>query len=73
MAEITMYITLRPYRSWRWMLSDKFRESKVGIFRNLPYVIPGRWGFFVLGFEVGSRSPGDPVGVWLKERGLWPW
>lgn len=44
-----------------------------GIFRNRPEVRPGRWGFYFFGLEVGSRNPGDPVGVWLKAHGLWPW
>ena len=44
-----------------------------GIFRNRPGIIPGRWGFFIFGLEVGCRNPGDPVGVWLKAHGLWPW
>ncbi len=43
------------------------------IFRNLPHIKPGRWGFGVLGVEVGSREPDDPIGVWLKAHGLWPW
>lgn len=45
----------------------------VGIFRNLPNIKPGRWGFYAFGFEFGSRNPGDPIGVWLKRVGLWPW
>lgn len=43
------------------------------IFRNRPDVKPGRWGFGILGFEFGSRNPGDKVGVLLKRLGLWPW
>jgi hypothetical protein len=54
---------------WRFM----WLTQPYGIFRNLPHVRPGRWGFYVLGFEFGSRNPGDPVGVWLKNHGLWPW
>ncbi len=48
-------------------------EGGAWIFKNLPHIKPGRWGFGVLGVEVGSRNPQDPVGVWLKEVGLWPW
>lgn len=44
-----------------------------GIFRNRPEVRTGRWGFYFYGFELGSRDPGDPVGLWLRRNGLWPW
>lgn len=44
-----------------------------GIFRNLPHIKPGRWGVYFFCFEVGSRDPGDPIGLWLKRLGLWPW
>jgi hypothetical protein len=44
-----------------------------GIFRNLPGVIPGRWGWYFYGFEFGSRNPGDSVGLFLRRVGLWPW
>ena len=67
------YLHVSPWRMWRWMLRTRYPESRIGIFRNLPGVKPGRWGVFVLGLEIGSRNPGDPVGVWLKERGLWRW
>ena len=30
-------------------------------------------GFFLLGLEIGSRNPGDRIGVWLKKWGFWPW
>jgi len=62
-----------PWRIWCWMLSPKYGDSRIGIFRNLPHVIPGRWGCYVLGLEIGSRNPGDPVGLWLCRHGLWPW
>jgi len=58
-------------RSW-WLFMWRSRNY-IGIFRNRPSVVPGRWGFYVLGLEIGSRNPGDPVGVWLKRIGLWPW
>jgi hypothetical protein len=44
-----------------------------GLFRNRAGIIPGRWGFYILGLEVGSRNPGNKVGVFLKRIGLWPW
>ncbi len=66
-------IRIAPWRVWRWMLSNSYGERRVGIFRNLPYVIPGRWGFFILGFEFGSRNPGNRFGAWLKRIGLYPW
>lgn len=44
-----------------------------GVFRNMPYVKPGRWGFYAFGFEFGSRNPGDTIGIILKRCGLWPW
>lgn len=55
------------------MLRWTYGDARMGIFRNLPTVIPGRWGFFVLGFEFGSRNPGDKFGLWLRRAGLWPW
>lgn len=67
------YIHIAPWRMWRYMLRRNYGERRIGQFRNLPHVIPGRWGVFILGFEIGSRQPGDPVGVWLKNHGLWPW
>ena len=69
--KIFPYVRIPPWHLWkqpRVLLGDG-----IGLFRNRPGVIPGRWGFYVFGFEVGSRSPGDPVGVWLKGHGLWPW
>lgn len=66
-------IRISPWRIWRWMLSENYSDPRIGIFKNLPHVIPGRWGFYVLGFEFGSRQPGDRFGVWLKRAGLWPW
>lgn len=66
-------VSISPWHIWRWMLSRNYRESRIGIFKNRSGVIPGRWGFYILGFEFGSRNPGNPVGVWLKSAGLWPW
>jgi len=59
--------------SWSWSVYMWRCKEYCGIFRNLPGVIPGRWGFYILGFEVGSRNPGDRFGVWLKKVGLWRW
>lgn len=66
-------IRIAPWRVWKWMLKKGFHYSRIGIFRNLPHIKPGRWGFYILGFEFGSRSPQNKVGVWLKDNGLWPW
>jgi hypothetical protein len=67
------YLHIAPWRVWRWMMTGGYHDRRIGIFRNLPHIKPGRWGFFVFGLEIGSRNPQDPVGVWLKRRGLWPW
>lgn len=67
------YLHISPWRIWQWMLMPGYRDKRIGIFRNLPHIIPGRWGVFIFGFEVGSRQPGDKIGVWLKSNGLWPW
>ncbi len=48
-------------------------DETYGIFRNSREVIPGRWGWFFYGLEIGSRNPGNFFGVWLKRVGLWPW
>lgn len=66
-------IHISPWRVWRWMLGSNYRESRIGLFKNLPHVIPGRWGFYILGFEFGSRNPGNKIGVWLKNHRLYPW
>ena len=58
--------------NWDWWKFMWRSRDRYGIFRNRPSVKPGRWGFYVLGFEFGSRSPGDWFGVWLKRVGLWP-
>ncbi len=68
-------IRVAPLWIWKALLFKRMnkRDRRIGIFRNLPGVIPGRWGFFILGFEFGSRNPGDSIGVWLKNHGLYPW
>lgn len=66
------YFRTPPFRDW-------FRPKVLGfwgrayLFRNKPGVIPGRWGFGFYGFEFGSRNARDPVGLWLKRHGFWPW
>lgn len=67
------YIYIANWRVWKWMLSREYPDKRVGLFRNLPHIKPGRWGFFIFGFEFGSRNPQDKIGVWLKEKGLYPW
>lgn len=51
--------------------------SHFGVFRNLPHIVPGRWGFWIhfcgVGFEFGSRNPGHWFGLLLKRFGLYPW
>lgn len=55
---------------WRVWLGD----GPFYVFRNLPHLIPGRWGFGFFGLiEFGSRNPGSKFGTWLKRVGLWPW
>lgn len=65
-----LLIRIRPWRDWVYHYRSK---DLVGLFRNQEGVKPGRWGFYLLGLEIGSRNPGNRVGVWLKDHGLWPW
>lgn len=58
---------------WRYAWVMRRDNGWCGIFRNLPHVRPGRWGFWFLAIEFGSRNPGDRFGLWLKRWGLWPW
>ena len=62
-------IKIMPFRWWLYMWRSK---DRCGLFRNRKEVKPGRWGFYVLGLEVGSRDPGNKIGVFLKRTGLWP-
>lgn len=57
---------IAPYRWWLYMWKSK---DYCGLFRNSPEVIPGRWGFYILGFEFGSRNPGSRFGVFLYRLG----
>ncbi len=65
-----MIVHILPWRIWKYMWRH---EKRVGLFKNLPGVIPGRWGFWIFGFEFGSRNPGNKFGSWLKYAGLWRW
>lgn len=62
-------IKIQNYTWWRYLW---LTGNYCGLFRNSKDVIPGRWGFYILGFEVGSRNPGDKFGCFLKRVGLWP-
>lgn len=68
-------IHISPWHIWRAMILGQWPSdwSRIGIFKNCPGIIPGRWGFYILGFEFGSRNPGNQFGAWLKKVGLWPW
>lgn len=57
---------------WRFVWGMRKHDGICGLFRNRKEVIPGRWGFWFLGIEVGSRNPGNWFGVFLKRVGLWP-
>jgi hypothetical protein len=63
-------IVISNFSWWRFMYTT---NNYCGLFRNRDGVLPGRWGFYVLGFEFGSRNPGNRFGVLLKRLGLWPW
>lgn len=47
-----------------WVVLSRWPGQRVGVFRNLPGVIkwergrllPRRWGFYVLGLEIGDRG-----------------
>lgn len=67
------YLEYRSWQWWKFCWHSRRSDSFIGIFRNLPHVIPGRWGFYIGGLEIGSRKPGDPVGVWLIKHGIWRW
>lgn len=58
---------------WKFCWNMRKHDGVCGLFRNRKEVKPGRWGFWFLGVEFGSRDPGDKFGVWLKRVGLWPW
>jgi len=62
-------ISFSPWFRWKYMYRSK---NYFGLFRNKKGVIPGRWGFYILGFEFGNRNPGSRFGTWLYNHGLWP-
>lgn len=64
------YVKIHRREWWLYMWRS---GDYCGIFRNRAGVKPGRWGFYILGLEIGSRNPGDRVGVWLRSVGIWPW
>lgn len=70
-------ICVASWRVWKLFLSrtpNFWNEKRIGIFRNIPdCAYRGRWGFYILGFEVGSRNHRDPLGMWLNRVGLWRW
>lgn len=74
--KLLRYIDIAPKHCWIDVMRHRVMraDAPVYLFRNRPGVKPGRWGIGFFGLvEFGSRNPGDPVGLWLKERGLWPW
>jgi len=66
-------LKVESYQWWRHMWRNRKRQGICGVFRNSQHVVPGRWGFWILGLEFGSRNPRDKFGVWLKKHGLWPY
>lgn len=64
------YVKISNWSWWKFMWRC---GSYAGLFRNQVGILPGRWGFYILGLEVGSRNPQDRVGVWLHRHGLWRW
>lgn len=64
-----LWLSLVPqYWKIRYLMRDTY-----GIFRNRPNVVGGRWGFYFLGIEFGSRNPGNRFGQLLAKLGLWRW
>lgn len=61
-------ISIAPWHMWVTLFwhGGKRPWARIGLFRNLPHVqkwipgrlLPARWGFFILGFEVGDRGGG---------------
>lgn len=74
---IAPYVKINVNRAWAQMMSED-GKCLWGRFKNLPHIKPGRWGWWFVLFgrvvvEIGSRNPQDRVGVFLKNRGWWPW
>jgi len=74
------YVNVGTPGWWRFVWADRHREGWCGLFRNdrcsrgYPSFKPGgRWGLWIVGFELGSRDSRDPLGCWLVDRGIWRW
>lgn len=50
---------------WIWKAKWLSKGDRVGLFRNRIGVVGFRWGFCLLGFEFGNRSPGR----WPEDHG----
>ena len=64
------YVNIGTMNSWRYAIT---MNTGCGLFRNVDGVKPGRWGFYIYALEIGSRRPGDRIGVFLRKCYLWPW
>lgn len=56
------YLTISSWDWWKFMW---YKGNYAGLFLNSEGVIPGRWGFYILGLEFGSRNSRDSVGLFL--------
>lgn len=45
------YLNIAPWRVWLWMFNKNYSSRRIGIFKNLPHIKPGRWGFYFFGFD----------------------
>ena len=63
-------LKIHSFAWWKYMWK---LNSIAGLFRNQKGVIPGRWGFYFLGLEFGSRNPGNWLGRFLWRIGAWRW
>ena len=70
---IIPYVNVQIDKHWARFVRQE--AGRFGLFRNSPNVKPGRWGFWLsLGsvtIEIGSRNPGNRLGVALIRFGLW--
>lgn len=64
---------IAPYRVWKFRIRNRRYDPLIGVFKNLNWVIPGRWGFYFIGFEFGNRNPGGKFGKFIKKIGIYPW
>ena len=72
---IAPYVHVTVNRPWASMMA---RDGRWGRFENLPHLIAGRWGWWLVLFgcvvvEIGSRNSGNRVGKFLKRHGWWKW